>query len=343
MPPKRRTRDKHLPPRVYLKHGQFWFVSKDTNKWIALGKTMPEAMANWTKLIDRPTHITTMNSLFDRYMIEVSPLKSARSYKTNMAQVQNLRSVFGDMQPADITPVDIYKYMDARKEQGAPVGANREKALLSHVFSMAIRWGALADNPCRHVKRHTEYPRDRYITDEQYLAVKTIASPLIRLAMDIAYLTGQRIGDILKIRLSDFTAEGIIIEIKKSIRMGRPAKKILIGWSDDLRQCVENVRQMPRPIRGLYLFCNKRGQPYTGDGFSTMWQRVMNKAVAAVDDEGNAKEPLLKERFSFHDIRAKAASDAKDGNHAKELLGHTNIAMTNRVYRRKIELVMPVK
>jgi integrase len=344
MSPKLRTRDKHLPPRVYFKHGKFFYVTKE-NKWIMLGKTMPEAMANWTKLIDRPTHITTMNTLFDRYMLEVAPLKSARTYKTNIAQVQKLRLVFGDMQPADITPVDIYKYMDTRKQldgRGA-VSANREKALLSHIFSMAIRWGALADNPCRHVKRHTEHPRNRYITDEEYLIVRSIAPLLIQLAMDFAYLTGQRIGDILKIRLSDLTEEGISIEQEKSIRMGRPPKKILIGWSDELRQCVELIRKIPRTIRGLYLFCSKQGQRYTSDGFSTMWQRVITKAVATVDDNGNPKEPLLKEGFHFHDIRAKAASDAKDGNHARELLGHANIAITNRVYRRKIELVRPVR
>lgn len=70
---------------------------------------------------------------------------------------------------------------------------------------------------------------------------------------------------------------------------------------------------------------------YTGDGFSAMWQRVMEKGINAGV-----------ERFTFHDIRAKSASDDELAS-ASERLGHTSQAMTKRVYIRKPTRVKPLR
>src|SRR3954449_9223015 len=77
-------------------------------------------------------------------------------------------------------------------------------------------------------------------------------------------------------------------------------------------------RALPRPIRGLYLFCSRRSQPYTDAGFKAMWNRVQVKWA----ESGG-------ERFTFHDIRAKALTDAKRlGLDAQALAGHTSSATT---------------
>ena len=52
----------------------------------------------------------------------------------------------------------------------------------------------------------------------------------------------------------------------------------------------------------------------------------------------NAK---LEERFYKRDLRAKRASDVKSAKHAAKLLQHHSTATTNRVYRRKPEIVIP--
>ena len=48
---------------------------------------------------------------------------------------------------------------------------------------------------------------------------------------------------------------------------------------------------------------------------------------------------VLKERFTFNDLRAKAASDA---DNPTELLGHDDPRTTNRVYRRGPRKVTPL-
>jgi integrase len=46
-------------------------------------------------------------------------------------------------------------------------------------------------------------------------------------------------------------------------------------------------------------------------------------------------------RFKEHDLRAKCASDAETLERARQLLGHADARITERVYRRKPEVVRP--
>lgn len=63
--------------------------------------------------------------------------------------------------------------------------ANREKALLSNVFSYAIRWGVAKDNPCRHVKRNPEVRRERLPEPQELTAFKAsrLLAPMGRRVM----------------------------------------------------------------------------------------------------------------------------------------------------------------
>ncbi|WP_181919209.1 hypothetical protein [Alkalilimnicola ehrlichii] len=151
-----RTKNKHLPPRVYFKHGAYYYVDR-AGQWHRLGANLPDAMAEWAKLVEAPVTATRMQSLFDRYMLEIAPRKAPRTYKDNKSEIKALRVFFGDMKPEDVEPRHVYEFLEIRG-QTAPVRANRERALLSHVFTKAMQWGVLRYNPCRGVKRITERP-----------------------------------------------------------------------------------------------------------------------------------------------------------------------------------------
>jgi integrase len=60
------------------------------------------------------------------------------------------------------------------------------------------------------------------------------------------------------------------------------------------------------------------------EGFTTAWQRLQRKAA----------QNGLQERFTFHDLRAKAGSEALDWR----LLGHTDRRLFEKIYNR-----LPVK
>lgn len=323
---RRRKTDRHLPERVYMRSGSYYFVDAD-GKWIPLGKTYRDAMTKHLELVDSTTVCTTIGDLMDRYLKEVSPTKAETTHKTNVKQSKFLRAAFGKMHIEDLTPRAIYSYMDTRASK---VRANRELAMLSHMYKKAIRWGYVESNPCIGIERHPEKPRERYIKDWEYQAFKDFAGPQIAAYCDLKLLTGLRQADMLKMRKSDLQEDGIFVLISKT------QKRIIIEWTDHLRAAVDavqasNTTRMARD--SMYLICTRKGTPYTPDGFRAIWQRKMKKAL----DEG-----VLKERFQDRDLRAKTGSDI-DLEHAASLLAHLDSKTTKKHYRRKPSVVRPYK
>lgn len=310
---------------MYLKHGAYYYVTREY-KWIRLSDDKAIAFAKWAEIEGETPRQSgsekpppgSMSALIDKYMIEVAPKKSKATYTGNLMEAKNLKEVFGKMLVLEIRPMHVAKYLDVRGVK-APIRANREVSLLSHIFSYAMRWGQLDKNPCLGVAKHPEKGRDRYITDQEFEAVKQIASELISTVMDFAYITALRKGDILNLRLDKITDEGILIIQSKT------GAKQLYEWSPGLREVVRRAQALKRPIRGLYLFCTRQGQPYSDTGFKAMWNRVQLKWAA----QGG-------QRFTFHDIRAKALTDAKRlGLDTQSLAGHATSAMTEHYIKQR--------
>lgn len=331
---RRRKNNFNLPPRMYLKHGAYYYVSRE-NKWIRLSEDKVIAFAKWAEIegetprengTEKPL-TGSVGALIEKYMIEIAPRKAKLTCQGNLIEAKNLNEVFGKMLVLEIRPMHIAKYLDIRGIK-APVRANREISLLSHMFSYAMRWGQVDRNPCLGVAKHTEKGRDRYITDQEFEGVKTFASDLITTVMDFAYITALRKGDILNLRLDKITDEGILITQSKT------GAKQLYEWSEGLVEVVQRAKSLKRPIRGLYLFCTRQGQPYSDTGFKAMWNRVQIKWA----ESGG-------QRFTFHDIRAKSLTDAKRlGLDAQSLAGHASAEMTNHYIKLKeFKRVKPLK
>ena len=147
--------------------------------------------------------------------------------------------------------------------------------------------------------------------------VREIAPPMIGYAMDLALLAGFDQGTIRGLERRHLTDKGILIEREKTGVLQ------LIEWNDALDVTVKGLLR-ERPQLRPYLICNRKGQPYSLNGFQSQWQRVMRKAMQAG----------LAERFHFHDLRAKSASDDATDQGAADRLGHGDVKLTQRVYRR---------
>ena len=299
MTPRPRKTRQDLPSRVYHKHGAYYFVDK-SNKWHRLGTALGNAMKEYGDLLELDSALSTMRQLFDRYQREVLPKKAPKTRKDNIYGLSLLRQAFGHMHPERIKPKHIYAYMDARK---APIAANREKALLSHVFSYAVRWGVASDNPCRLVKRNPEKARKRYVTDEEFEAIYDVAKPIVQVIMDMALITGLRMGDVLALQLQNITDAGL------EVRTAKTGKSLVFEWTPELRAVVNQAIALRGDAASMFLICSRRGHRYTTHGFTSIWQRLMRKCVA---------DSVIEERFQFRDLRGKTGSDAQDDN----LLGH---------------------
>lgn len=326
---RKRISDSHLPQRMYLRSGSYYFVDH-LGKWHNLGRVYSKAMAEYVKFTDPDTPCRTISDLIDRYLKEVAPTKAESTYKGNLKQAKYLRAGLGHIHTDRLTTQLVYQYMDARGRT-TPTSANRELSLLSHMYTKAIRWGAASYNPCLGVERFKEKPRDRYVTDAEFIAFRDFAGDLIAAYMDFKLLTGLRRKDILEMKLDQIKEDGIHCHISKG------KKNQIFEWTPALIEAVENIKKLRRKIYGFYLFSPtqgiNRGQKYTDDGFSSIWQRKMDKAL---------KEGILSEKFTDHDIRAKSGSDTSL-EHATKLLSHQSSKITQRHYRRQAEKVKPLK
>ena len=174
-----RTKHKNLPPRMHRRRNAFYYVTR--GKWIPLGSDLTVAKRKWAELESKPVplELNTVASVILRYRNEVLPLKAPRTQKDNDKELRLLEEVFGHMSIDTIEPRDVRAYLDFRKK--SPVRANREKALLSHVFNKARGWGYTDKaNPCSGVRGYHEDGRDRYVEDVEYRAAWEKADQLTR-------------------------------------------------------------------------------------------------------------------------------------------------------------------
>ena len=328
---RRRRADTHLPRRMYLVCGTYWFVPKDAKK-VNLGRDLAAALAKYGTLIGGAWEGRTMGDVIDRYRTEVLPLKRSATTRADQNKaLDRLKVVFGDMLPDNITARHCYSYQDGRRgENGQPVptAARHEVQLLGHVFAKAIRWGRASGNPARGLDLGARAGKRAQVALEQVEALKAIAGERMCVAIDLAVITGQRRGDLLTLTREQLTTEGILFHPSKT--RGTTDARVLIGWSPDLEAIVARAKALSPQIPGEYLIRKRNGRPYSEDGFSAIWQRLMKKyaATGAV-------------RFSFHDLRSVSADGAATAEEARDRLGHASVETTKRHYLRGVTKAKP--
>jgi integrase len=172
------------------------------------------------------------------------------------------------------------------------------------------------------VKRPKNQPRDRLVTKEELEGLVAIAPRRVGLAMQLAAMTGQRQSDILKFRWADIKGDSI------HLRQNKTGKRLALKISADLEAVLDQCWLLEGGGKdgSEYILPTSFGRKYTSTGFRTLWQRTIGEWCRL----GNP-------RYQFRDLRAMAATRCPTPEAARRLLGHTNIAMTLRVYRRGTE------
>lgn len=324
-----------LPRYVYRQRKSYYFRSPlAPRKWIALGSDLPRAMAKYATLLlsteseqaalreqladagllpcaaPRPT----LTDLWDRYSAVALPQKAPRTQSDNRKEAALLLAVFGSVVLDDITAVGVRTYLDTRGA-AARTRANREVALLSHMLNRAREWGMmLQPNPCAGVKKFKEPGRDRYVSDEEYVAVWRAGDQLVRDTMGLAYLLGQRPQDVFALTLQQ-VSDGVI-----AINVTKTKQRVRIVVSDALAGLLDELQTRLRKPGVTALLVNSRGAAATPGMFRSGFDKA--RAAAGVS-------------FQLRDLRAKNATDTDDLAIAQKRLAHTSRAMTEHYVRSR--------
>lgn len=304
-----RNKNRHLPSCVYLQHGAYWLVKK--GKWIPLGKDQRSALEEYARRMDQPEG--TMPALIDEALANLKDLSDGTKKDYRIAG-EKLKYSFKAFKPEQVDGATVWEYRDSHAS--TPNMTNRCLSLLRQVFDYAVRRGRLRNNPTVGVDRLPENQRDRLISPEEFKHIYEKADARLQVIMDLYFLTGQRVKDVLRIRRADIGPEGIYFKQQKT------DQKLLVRWTPELREVVDRAKNLSGNVAALTLLHNSRGKP---PGYLTIWKQWHRAtALAGVTDA------------QMRDLRAMSLTEAEEqGKNPTALAGHASPATTKRYLRRK--------
>ncbi len=306
-----------LPARCHYKHGAFWYVHS-VGRWESLGSDIAKACEKAGHYNKHVQANGTVAWCIDAYLLHLEQLvklgkKAARTLSDYQKYALSLKDYFGKMRLDEVQAHHVKTYLDINDKLGRGVSANREKALLSGAFSWIIgsQQGVIVLNPCAKAGRNKEMARARYVSDEEYHAVQSLATPNVQLAMELMYRTLQSPSDVLRYR-------------RDAIRMC-DGKRIFRFRQDKTKRTLDieidahfQVMIEHGAGAGDYLLVSRLSKPYTPNGMASMLHRYQKIAGIA--------------SFGLQDLKAKGATDMYQSGVALdiicELLGHKSVSTT---------------
>lgn len=236
-----------------------------------------------------------------------------------------LLKVFGTARAALVKPADVNRYLRVERK-AAPVRANREAALLSNLFNLAVNRGDLDANPCKQVRRNKEQPRKEAPQEDDLRALVgwlTGSSPqrkMIAHMAEFAAYSGSRRVEFLRLTRHQIDRQRGVIRVQRGKQRGAVVwDEIAIG-----EQMADLLDRLALDESKEWVFRNRHGNPYTEQGFKAMWSKLLAQAL---------EDKTISRRFTFHDLRAFYATTHKQERGALPDM-HKNPATTARIYDR---------
>lgn len=239
-----------------------------------------------------------------------------QSVQRHQTAYRALQATFGHQRLADISPLDIERYK--RQRQGAGVSGvtiNRELAFLKNLYSKAIEWGKVSDNPVKKVRLYREdNARTRFLTDEEEARLLDCCGPQLKPLVVTALHKGFRASELLSLTWQDVDFRRGVVTVRAGYAKNGEARSV--PMNQVLTATLKTVKL--QRVEGEEVFCNRQGTPYRS--FRTAFERAVRQADIA--------------DFTFHDLRHTFASRlvmaGVDLPTVQKLLGHKEITMTLR-------------
>lgn len=294
------------PPCFYAKHGAFYLVKQ--NKWTRLGTDLALALSEYGRLMGAG-QTGGMVKLIDQVLPTLKVAANTRAQYKHAGVI--LKRKLREFEPHEVKARHVAGIKQSLAK--TPNMANRVLSVLRTVFNHAVEAQLVDSNPCVGIPRLPEPKRKRLLTADEWGAIHAHASPRLRVIMELQYLTGQRISDVLKIRRSQMTEDGIEFEQQKT------GARLLVRWTPELKATVARANALSK-VPAVTLLRSRTGKAPDYRTVALEWTKA-RKAAQVTDARLN-------------DGRAMSATATKkQGKNARALLGHKSDAMTERYLR----------
>jgi integrase len=371
---RRRTKDKDLPQRVYMKHGAYYFVpvvpmllpkAEKPQAWIRLCRVIEgksKMLTALAALIDGPSNVPGSMPFLCADFKATKLKKFSVEVRAQYSQYLDVMAdEFEDFHAAEVTTKEFADFLHD-KFGAMPNTAQKYAGLARKLFKHAIsRHGLRIDNPIdqldmgdfeterretlpthdqvRQIREHGMMSKPRKQTGKQ---LPTASGPMFACIIDMTYLLWARAIDIRMLR-EDQIEDGRI-RIKASKTKNTSGKIVDFAVTREIQGVLDRARAIKAGYELArdpgYLFPSKKGTPYTKSGLFSMWDRARERAG-------------ITDSVWFKDLRALGATDAlKAGEGRKGIqtrLAHTS-EKTTEIYLKEavaeasgIDLALPWK
>ena len=278
---------------------------------------------------------TTLEEALDRYDREVIPAKKGAKQESMRIRIWK-RSTLAKRSLASIQGKDIAVYRDARLKEVAPNTVRHELAVLSHVFTIAVKeWGMGGlVNPVKQI-RAPKMPagRDRRIKPgELDRILNATESPVLSDLARFAIETAMRESEISRMEWEH-------VDLKK---------KVYFMPFDSQRKPTRNVPLSPGALAILGRIPRRiDGKVWgiTPHAISAAWRRAVARARTAYENEckekGEQPDSGFLVNLTFHDLRHEGTSRFFERGlntmQVASITGHKTLQMLKRYTHLKAE------
>jgi len=277
---------------------------------------------------------TTLSEALDRYEREIVVDKKGAVQEKSRIRIWK-SSPLSKRFLASIQGKDIAEYRDRRLKEVAPNTVRLELALLSHLFTIAVKeWGlsGLA-NPVQQIRKpKAPEGRDRRLQSgelDRILAASgsAILEGISRLALETAMRQEE---------LAGMTWD--LVDLKKKTL-------VLLDTKNGTRRVVPLSTEAVRILSGLPRRIDGNVWGITPHAISVAWRRAVARARSAYEkdckEKGTKPDPAFLADLTFHDLRHEATSrffeKGLNPMQVAAITGHKTLQMLKRYTHLKAE------
>lgn len=332
-----------LPTGVQVKHGSYYrpvcmvVDGVKRYKWHKLCRVSAGLPALYAAVAafeaGRHGNATKMPVRVTEWLQSVVIGLSASEQKEYVRAGGIISAAFAEFRAEQVQARHIQEFLNQWVKAGKLSMAKQYRGRLHLLFDWIIVQGDRPDNPVDAVHTKSPKSRSRYMTDTEFLAIRSKlmggdhqarSGAMLQCYVDLLYLTGQRGKEIRLLRWTQI--DGKAIHFTPSKTMHSTAVKVDIPITPAIARVLDRAKGLMRDKSRVcpYVIHTLSGAAYGAHGVNTAWRRARERA-GILD-------------LTLRDLRAKHATDAEKAGHSvqeiSDGLAHADTG-TTRIYLKQ--------